>query len=66
MTWEDFGRLSKEERNHFYRCPGCGKLVDNRQIEDVKVHHDHVLHTRPSAPLRQQQPSAAPPHTEAA
>jgi hypothetical protein len=66
MTWENFGRLSKEARIHFYRCPGCGEMVDNRLIEDVKIHHDHVLHPRPSPLPRQHQISADPSYSELA
>jgi hypothetical protein len=31
-------------QSSFYRCPECGTEVDNRQIEQVRRHHDHVLH----------------------
>jgi hypothetical protein len=31
-------------QSSFYRCPQCGAEVDNRQIEQVRRHHDHVLH----------------------
>jgi hypothetical protein len=30
--------------SRFYRCPACGAEVDNQQREDVRFHHDHVLH----------------------
>jgi hypothetical protein len=29
-----------------YRCPGCGKKVNNDDREAVRIHHDHVLHPR--------------------
>ena len=29
-----------------YRCPACGKSVDNRDREAVRIHHDHVLRPR--------------------
>lgn len=29
-----------------YRCPACGKMVDNYDREAVRVHHDHILHPR--------------------
>src|SRR5436305_9862428 len=31
-----------------YRCPGCGELVDSRRLQDVLVHHQHVLHPPPA------------------
>jgi hypothetical protein len=29
-----------------YRCPACGKMVDNRDREAARFHHDHVLRPR--------------------
>ena len=29
-----------------YRCPGCGELVDNRHMDEVLRHHQHVLHAQ--------------------
>ena len=26
-----------------YRCPGCGQRVDSRRMEEVLLHHQHVL-----------------------
>ena len=26
-----------------YRCPGCGKMVDSRRMEEVLLHHRHVI-----------------------
>jgi hypothetical protein len=37
-------RQSTVTQSSFYRCPECGAEVDNRQIEQVRRHHDHVLH----------------------
>ena len=34
------------EGPNLYRCPACGEMVDNRQREAVRFHHDHVLHPR--------------------
>ncbi len=46
MTREDFAALSPEEQRNFYRCPACGEMVDNRQLEEIMLHHAHVLHPR--------------------
>jgi hypothetical protein len=37
-------RQSTVSQSSSYRCPECGAEVDNRQIEQVRLHHDHVLH----------------------
>jgi uncharacterized Zn finger protein len=29
-----------------YRCPECGEMVNNRDPEAIRLHHDHVLHPR--------------------
>jgi hypothetical protein len=29
--------------NSTYRCPGCGELVDDRRMDEVLLHHQHVL-----------------------
>ncbi len=55
MTWENFARLSKSDRNHLYRCSGCGKLVDDRNAGEVKIHRDHVRIAQPARLPRQQQ-----------
>ena len=26
-----------------YRCPACGEVVDNSRMDQVRVHHQHVL-----------------------
>jgi hypothetical protein len=26
-----------------YRCPGCGEIVDNHDLDAVRFHHQHVL-----------------------
>ena len=43
-------RLVEEPANVSYQCPGCGEMVDSRQIAEVLAHHQHVL--RPTAPVR--------------
>jgi hypothetical protein len=45
------GRFAKKKplepvRQDFYQCPGCGKMVDNRDRASIRFHHDHVLHPR--------------------
>jgi hypothetical protein len=47
MSLDEFNRLPEKERAHFYRCPGCGEMADQRQWEEVRLHHDHVLHPEP-------------------
>jgi hypothetical protein len=27
-----------------YRCPGCGEIVSGRDMNEIQLHHDHVLH----------------------
>jgi hypothetical protein len=27
-----------------YRCPACGQMVENRDMDAVRFHHYHVLH----------------------
>jgi hypothetical protein len=44
MEEKDWEKLPTEERLHFYRCPACGKMVDNRLVEQIAEHHSHVLH----------------------
>jgi hypothetical protein len=34
------------EELKFYRCPACGQMVDNRDRDAIRFHHDHVLHPR--------------------
>jgi hypothetical protein len=29
--------------SYFYRCPGCGEMVDGRNYEKFRTHHYHVL-----------------------
>jgi hypothetical protein len=29
-----------------YRCPGCGEMVDRRDLDAVLAHHQHVLHPK--------------------
>lgn len=26
-----------------YRCPACGEVVDNSRMDQVRLHHQHVL-----------------------
>jgi hypothetical protein len=51
MTRENFDNLPEAERAHFYECPACGEMVDNRRADEVRLHHDHVLRPRPSDTL---------------
>lgn len=40
-------KTAKSRRgDDFYKCPGCGEMVDNRDRDSVRLHHDHVLHSR--------------------
>lgn len=59
--WENFARLSKNDRNHVYRCSSCGKLVDDRNSEEVKLHRNHAFNLQSARLPRQQQSSAVPP-----
>jgi hypothetical protein len=35
---------SLHRRNsHFYQCPSCDEIVDQREISEVLMHHRHVL-----------------------
>jgi hypothetical protein len=35
---------SLHRRNsHFYQCPGCNEIVDEREMSEVLIHHRHVL-----------------------
>ena len=29
--------------NPTYRCPGCGEMVDQRRMDEVLLHHQHVM-----------------------
>lgn len=50
------------EKENFYRCPACGTRVDNAQPEEVRLHHDHILHPdRYSQPASTQTIPAADP-----
>ena len=44
MEEQRFEDLPPEEQRHFYRCPACGKMVDNRDLNAIVLHHAHVLH----------------------
>jgi hypothetical protein len=44
MRSEDWKKLSKEDQLHFYRCPACGEMVDNKSMQEITEHHSHVLH----------------------
>jgi hypothetical protein len=44
------------DRDHFYRCPACGELVDGRQREIVARHHRHVLFPQHSEPRGKSEP----------
>jgi hypothetical protein len=43
MTPEDFKNLSSSEQANFYRCPACGEMVDKRRVDEIVLHHSHVL-----------------------
>lgn len=32
-----------------YRCPGCAETVDNRDLDAIRIHHQHVLNPRPDS-----------------
>ena len=34
---------SSEPGGSVYTCPGCGEKVDSRQMDQVLVHHQHVI-----------------------
>ncbi|PYI76127.1 MAG: hypothetical protein DMF04_08905 [Verrucomicrobia bacterium] len=35
---------SLHRRNsHFYQCPSCNQIVDQREMSEVLIHHRHVL-----------------------
>jgi hypothetical protein len=55
------GKSSKERRDHLYRCSGCGKLVDDRNLEEVQLHRNHIFTAQSIRLPRQQQFTAAPP-----
>lgn len=59
MTWDDFGRLDKAERQHFHRCNGCGAMVDDRREEEVRQHLTHAGPTAMSGLPREQQTTPA-------
>ena len=44
MTQKAFAALPSRDQLHFYRCPACGEMVDKRQLEEIVLHHSHVLH----------------------
>jgi hypothetical protein len=33
-------------RKDLYRCPGCGRMVDNTDLSAMLEHHQHVLRAR--------------------
>jgi uncharacterized C2H2 Zn-finger protein len=42
MTADEYEKLPPEEKEHFYRCPECGQVVDKRELRDVIFHEtDH-------------------------
>ena len=43
-------RQLEQPQQFSYRCPGCGEMVDGRELATVLEHHRHVL-----------QPAYAPP-----
>jgi hypothetical protein len=44
MEKQKFADLPAEEQRYFYRCPACGEMVDNRNLNEIVLHHAHVLH----------------------
>lgn len=36
-----FNALPDDEKQHYYRCAECGKLVDMRHLDEVLFHEDH-------------------------
>jgi hypothetical protein len=46
MERQEFDNLPAEEQRNFYRCPACGEMVDNRKLDEIVLHHAHVLHPR--------------------
>src|SRR5687768_1910298 len=58
-----------------YRCPGCGELVDQRRMDDVLLHHQHVMRgefppawfrwwdSNPATSSRDRNPADARDHT---
>ena len=42
MNPAEFDMLPDSEKQHFYRCEQCGEMVDERQLDDVLFHEDHV------------------------
>jgi uncharacterized protein YlaI len=44
MRSDEWKKLPKNEQMHFYRCPACGEMVDNKSLEEITEHHSHVLH----------------------
>ena len=44
MEKQRFEDLPAEEQRYFYRCPACGEMVDNRDLDAIVIHHAHVLH----------------------
>ena len=36
-------RSLRPQSSQFYRCPGCGEMVDGQKLSEVLEHHQHVL-----------------------
>jgi hypothetical protein len=36
-------KVSPVPTSRFYRCPGCGEMVNERELSEVLKHHQHVL-----------------------
>lgn len=61
MMRETFRRLSKDRHDHLYRCSGCGKLVDDRNSDEVELHRNHIFNPQSARLPRQQQFTSVPP-----
>ena len=44
MKQSQYRQLPETERLNFYRCPACREMVDRRRMDEVIIHHSHVLH----------------------
>ena len=41
---ERAGAAENVRTENRYRCPACGEMVNSSEVEEVRLHHDHVLH----------------------
>ena len=33
----------QQQEASLYRCPGCGEMVDNRRVDEIQLHHRHMI-----------------------